>query len=104
MPGVAVAARVTRDRPGLWSPALVLSFLHAVSGNLNETGGTADFTLDAATVDACPVRLAAAVFEARPCASLLVGRLDASGSNTYSPASAQRTFAASGAALCWAPP
>jgi hypothetical protein len=99
MPAAAVAARVTRDRPGLWSPALVLSVLHAASGDLGEPGGTAAFTLDGATLDACPLRVAASIFEARPCASLLAARLAAAGSNTYAPASARRPVVATGAAL-----
>ncbi len=101
MPGIRVGARVTRDRAGsVWSPALVLSVVHAWTGDLGEPGGTAAFTLDAANLDACPVRLAAAGrWEARACASLLVGRLEAAGSNTYAPASAARPFAAGGASL-----
>ncbi|MFL5304960.1 MAG: hypothetical protein ACJ8F1_07085 [Polyangia bacterium] len=100
MPGLRVGARVSRDRTGsVWSPALVLSVVHAWAGDLGEPGGTAAFTLDAANLDACPLRLAAGRWEARACGALLVGRLAATGSNTYAPASASRPFAAGGASL-----
>lgn len=99
MPGVALGALVARDGAGLWSPALALSWLHAGSGELAEPGGTAAFTLEAAILDLCPVRLARGRVEARGCASALVGRLAAAGSNTYAPAAAQRPFAATGVGL-----
>ncbi|HSS39605.1 MAG TPA: hypothetical protein VLT58_12630 [Polyangia bacterium] len=103
MPGIRVGARVTRDRTGsTWSPALVLSVVHAWTGELEQAGGTAAFTLDAATLDVCPLRLAADGWEANACGSLLVGRLEAAGSNTYAPASASRPFAAGGASLLMA--
>jgi hypothetical protein len=100
MPAIWAGARITRDRTGsVWSPALVLSVVHAWTGDLGEPGGTATFTLDAANLDACPLRLTAGRWEARACGSLLVGRLAAAGSNTYAPASADRPFAAGGASL-----
>ena len=103
MPGIRVGARVTRDRTGsAWSPALVLSVVHAWTGELGQPGGTAAFTLDAANLDACPVRLSGLGWEANACGSLLVGRLEAAGSNTYAPASASRPFAAGGASLLMA--
>lgn len=99
MPAVALGGLVGRDRAGLWSPALALSWLHAGSGELAEPGGSAAFRLDVAIVDLCPVRIARWQVEARACASALLGRLAAAGSNTYAPASAQRPFAATGAGL-----
>lgn len=98
--GVRAGARLTRDRGrSIWSPALVLSVVHAWTGDLDEPGGTAAFTLDAANLDACPLRLAAGAWEGRACGSLLVGRIEAAGSNTYAPASAARPFAAGGGSL-----
>jgi len=99
LPGVWLGGLVARERPGAWSPALAVSLLHAGSGDLAEPGGRASFTLNAAVLDACPVRLAASIVEARPCASLLLGRLAAAGSDTYAPASAERSFGAAGLSL-----
>ena len=100
MPGLRAGARLARDRTGsVWSPALVLSVIHAWSGALGEPGGTAAFTLDAAHLDACPARVAAGRWEARACGAVLAGRLESSGTNTYAPASAGRPFAAGGASL-----
>ena len=67
--------------------------------NLAEPGGTAAFALDAASLDACPLRLRWSGLTARPCATALVGRLSSSGSDTPQQASATRPFAAAGAAV-----
>ena len=96
MPGIALWAVAGLDRgepPGL--PALLLAWVHAFDSSLSEMGGTAGFSLDAASLDACPLRLRATVVEARAaCGTALVGRLVASGSETYSPTSTARPPAA----------
>lgn len=98
MPGISFYALAALDRSGWWSPALVLGVTHAWRGGLNQKGGTASFTLDAASLDACIVRLRLSVVEARPCVSALVGRLAASGSKTTAASSASRPFAMAGGA------
>jgi hypothetical protein len=98
LPGVGVYLIAALDRDALWSPAVVVSATHAWSGGLVEPGGTATFTFDAASLDACALRLHLAFWTARACATALYGRLAASGSETYSPASATRPFAAAGGA------
>ena len=65
-----------------WSPALFVGATHVWRSDLSEPGGAASFTLDAASLDACPLRLRWSRLAARPCASALVGRLAASGSDT----------------------
>jgi hypothetical protein len=99
MPGIAIAGMMALGRDGVWAPALFLGATHAWRDDLAETGGNASFTLDAATVDACPLRVGAAWFVARPCAAALFGRLSASGTNTQQADSAARPFAAAGVAL-----
>jgi hypothetical protein len=99
MPGVALYGMAALDRGGLWSPALFVGATHVWRNDLSEAGGTASFTLDAASVDACPLRLAWSRLVARPCATALIGRLAASGSDTIDAASAARPFAAAGAAV-----
>jgi hypothetical protein len=59
----------------------------------------ASFTLDAATIDACPLRVGGSALVARPCATVLLGRLNASGSQTTDAASFARFYGAAGAAL-----
>ena len=63
MPGVAAYAIATMDRDTLWSPAIALGVLHAWRSDLPEPGGSASFSLDAATVDACVLRLRASTRE-----------------------------------------
>jgi hypothetical protein len=99
LPGLGLYVIGALDREALWSPALVLTGTHAWSNGLVETGGTAAFTLDALTLDACPLRLHLAPAEARTCGTALYGQLGASGSHTYSAATASRAVAAAGGAL-----
>jgi hypothetical protein len=99
LPSIAVYAFAQLGRDAFWSPALFLLGTHAWRNDLVEPGGTAAFTLDAASLDACALRLRVSVVEARACAGGLVGRLAASGSDTYSPTSSVRPFAAVGGSL-----
>jgi hypothetical protein len=77
-----------------WSPALGLSLAHYWSGGVVETGGTAHFTLDASFVDLCPLGLAWGRVGAWACAEAALGVLSAHGSDTFSPRSRSRPFAA----------
>ncbi|HEY6475514.1 MAG TPA: hypothetical protein VI456_02970 [Polyangia bacterium] len=99
LPGLAVYLLAALDRDALWSPAAIVRGTHAWTNGLVEPGGTAAFTLDAVTLDACLLRLAGSTFEARACASGLYGRLAATGTQTYSPATASRPYAAAGGAV-----
>jgi hypothetical protein len=100
MPGVAVYAMITLERDGVWAPALVLGATHVWRTDISETDGSASFTLDAASLDVCPVRVGSARLAFRPCASALAGRLNASGgSGTRNAGSVARPFGAAGAAL-----
>ncbi|HXU02346.1 MAG TPA: hypothetical protein VN903_15375 [Polyangia bacterium] len=99
MPGIALYGMAAVDRDSVWSPALFLGATHVWRNDLSEQGGTASFTLDAASLDVCPLRVGRTRFVARPCASVLVGRLAASGAETDQAASAARPFATAGVAV-----
>jgi hypothetical protein len=99
MPGVGLSGMAGFDREGAWAPALFIGFSHAWRDNLSEPGGTASFALDAATIDACPVRVGAPEIVVRPCASGLIGRLGATGTATEQAASSARPFATAGVAV-----
>jgi hypothetical protein len=99
MPGIALHGMAALDRNGVWAPALFVGLTHAWRSDLSQTGGAASFTLDAASVDACPLRFGGSRLAVRPCASALVGRLASTGSDTEQGASAARPFSAAGAAL-----
>jgi hypothetical protein len=99
MPGIAVYLLAALDREGPWSPALVVGATHVWRSDLPESGGAASFTLDAASLDACPLRLRWSRLVARPCASALFGRLGTQGSNTVQAAGAARPFGAAGAVI-----
>ena len=99
MPGIALHGMAALERDGVWAPALFVGLTHAWRSDLAQSNGAASFTLDAATVDLCPLRFGGSLLAARPCASALVGRMAASGSDTEQGASAARPFGAAGAAL-----
>jgi hypothetical protein len=99
MPGIAVYVMAGLDRDGAWAPAIVIGATHVWRADLAESGGAASFTLDAGSVDVCPLRLRWGRLTARPCASALLGRLTASGSNVAQPASAARPFGVAGATI-----
>jgi hypothetical protein len=99
MPGIALYLLVGVDREGPWAPALVVGATHVWRSDLAETGGAASFTLDAASLDACPLRLRWSRLTARPCVSALIGRLATEGSNTVQGSSAARPFGAAGAVV-----
>jgi hypothetical protein len=92
MPGLALYAMVGVDRTRLWSPAVLLGATHAWRTDISAEGGTAAFTLDAASFDACPFRLRLGRVEARPCASALVGRFSAEGHETRNAGERSRPF------------
>jgi hypothetical protein len=98
MPGISVYAIAALDRDALWSPAIMVGVTHAWRNSLAEPGGTASFTLDAASLDTCALRLRLSVIEARACGSALVGRLSARGDNTSAPATVARPFVTIGGA------
>jgi hypothetical protein len=86
MPGVAVYAELDFEQPGLWAPAVVVGGTHVARSAISEPGGVAAFSLDAASLDLCPLRLRFGRLAARPCGSLSGGRLSASGTETRNPA------------------
>jgi hypothetical protein len=99
MPGIALYGTAALDRDGIWAPALIVGVTHVWRSDLAESSSSASFTLDAASVDACPMRLGSTQLAARPCASVLAGRLAASGADAPNAASFSRPFAAAGAAV-----
>jgi hypothetical protein len=97
IPGISAYAMGGLDRDSLWSPAVVLGVTHAWSQGIVEWGGTAFFTLDAASLDACALRLRLAAFDVRTCGSVMIGRFSARGADTQNaPDTAVRPFAALG--------
>jgi hypothetical protein len=96
MPGLAFYAMAALERDSVWAPALFLGGTRVWRSDLPQTNGAASFVLDAASLDACPLRLRWSAFTARPCASALGGRMTSSGVDTPGAASASRPFAAAG--------
>lgn len=90
MPGVAVYVELGVERPAIWSPSVVLGATHVARSRIPEPGGVASFALDALSLDACLLRLRLGRLEARPCASVLGGRLSAVGSETRNAAAESR--------------
>ena len=89
---------VTFDRTSVLSVAVRLTVTHAWRNDIPEAGGRADFSLDGAGLDLCLLRLTAGPVTTRGCATGWLGRLVASGSDTYDPQSHGRLSAALGGA------
>jgi hypothetical protein len=85
------------ERDGIWSPALGLSYSHQRLDELVRDQGLADFALNVATLELCPLRLGGAVFSVGPCLLGSLGRLRSSGHETYVPGGETRPWGTLGA-------
>lgn len=99
MPGAGLYARLIFTGSGLWSPALGLQLVHAWADGLAEPGGNADFALDLAELDVCPLGAQVAAFTAHACLASAIGRLSASGSKSYASQGHDELWASLGGAL-----
>lgn len=82
MLGFGLRGIAAADGPPWWSPAALFGISQTWRSGVDESGGTASFALTAASLDACPFRLRIGRADARPCASLLGGRLLSQGRDT----------------------
>jgi hypothetical protein len=99
LPGVAVYVMAGLAREGMWAPAIFVGATHVWRTDLAEDGAAASFTMDALSIDACPLALRWSRLALRPCASALIGRLASHGENTQPATGATRPFGTAGAAL-----
>jgi hypothetical protein len=99
MLGGAVWVAASWEREGAWSPGLVLSAMHQRLEGLSIENGEVDFSLSAAAVEACPLRLGRSALAVRPCVEASFGRLSAEAHDTYDPQSKDRPWGALGGAL-----
>ena len=83
--GGAVWLSAEWDRAGWLAPEIVLDALHQERNGHDDSRGQADFALNALSLALCPLRLGKRTLELRPCLMGALGRLDAEGSQTYSP-------------------
>jgi len=99
MAGLGLFGFVAFDRASPLSLALRATAAYYGRGDISETGGVADFSLGVVGLDVCGLRLTAGPVSSRACAAGRVGRLAASGSNTYDPQSNGRFFASIGSSV-----
>jgi hypothetical protein len=99
MPGGGLYARLAFNGSGLWAPALALQLVHAWVDGLAEPGGDADFAVDFAELDVCPLGVQLSPFAAQACLASAIGRLSASGLNSYAPQGHDELWASLGGAL-----
>ncbi len=92
--GVAARAIVGAGRRGELSPSAFLSLSRASGHTDVDDLGRADFTLLAARLEGCPLRLELGALAALPCAGAELGRLGAEGSGIRQTDSASRWWAA----------
>jgi hypothetical protein len=100
MLGFGLTAMVAYERASVFSPALRLSLSHFARGDFAVAGGTADFSLDTASVELCPLRAQAGPLRIYPCLLRVSGGLlRASGSSTVEPAARDRPWLELGASV-----
>jgi hypothetical protein len=99
MPGVGAWFTWLLERGSVLSPSARLRLTHLFRSGLRERLGVADFTLDLASLDACPLRARLSAFMLRPCASASLARLFARGSDIMQPHSRARPLAQLGAVV-----
>jgi hypothetical protein len=99
MPGAALFASVSNERRSVLSPSLRLRLSHSEAGGFEESGGTASFRVDVATLELCPLRLGTTEVNLRPCGFASGGILGASGSDTTEPQEHNRPWGAAGGSL-----
>jgi hypothetical protein len=68
--------------PAIGSPSARATLVRVARGGFDAEYGTAAFTLTALALELCPIALGAGAFVLRPCPTLSVGFLSASGSRT----------------------
>jgi hypothetical protein len=81
----------------VWAPELVLGLSHQWLDGHEQPGGEADFALNAANLELCPVRWKLGVLEGRPCAAASVGRFGSKGYETYDARNITRPWTTLGA-------
>jgi hypothetical protein len=100
MPGVAAGVMLAYERDSVLSPAMRVSFAHFSRGDFRTSAGTADFTLDAVTVELCPLRAKAGPLTLYPCLLRVTGgELHAEGSDTLAPRARGRPWWVVGSSL-----
>jgi hypothetical protein len=99
LPGLGIYARLAMNGSGWWAPALQLQLAYAWVDDLSESGGDADFSLASAALDICPLGLQRPPFWAHACFASSLGRLTASGSDTYAPRTRHELWASLGGRL-----
>ena len=77
---------------GWLAPQLRLSGVHYFGVTYPADGGDARFELDSLELFACPIRFGSADVSLRPCATVVGGRLVASGHETVNPSSHTRAL------------
>ncbi len=89
--------RARWDRDGLWSPALALSYSHQRLDEHVRDQGRADFALNVAALELCPLRLGGPALQVGPCLLGSLGRLRSTGHETYDPGGETRPWGSVGA-------
>lgn len=104
--GWGAAARVEWVRPGaVLSPQLRLILAHFAQHGDAATSGQANFILNQATLGICPVAVPTSPLRVHPCLAATLGRLTATGTRTFVPATEELLWADVGVQLevAWQP-
>jgi len=96
MPGISVSVLLASGADGIWAPAAIAGWSHVWRSGMSESSGTASFTLDVGRLGACPLRWRWSRLVVRPCASVIVGRMSARGTEAGQASASARPFSSAG--------
>jgi hypothetical protein len=85
--GWGASANLNLERPSTWSPQMRMTALMYSKDAYLERGGMADFSMLEFQLSVCPLVLRHKQLRLRPCLAASYGRLNASGTRTFVPAS-----------------
>jgi hypothetical protein len=99
MPGFGLQALAALRGSGMWAPALQLRATRAWLDGWAAAGGSADFRLDSARLDLCPLGWRWRMLTGRACLAGALGSLAAAGSRSFGARSQSRLWVDAGATL-----
>lgn len=90
--GPDLSLRFAAQRPGAWSPALIVGAQYLMLEGYRQPAGVASFHQGRATLETCPSLLALGAFSVRPCLGLGGGWVQAEGRDTVDATQAMRPY------------
>jgi hypothetical protein len=99
LPGWFVYGRFGLELARPWSPEVIIGYASLGRDGFEQASGSADFRLQAASLELCPLQWSLGPVDWMPCGLAVYGRLKVRGYDTFDAASYSRPWTALGASL-----